>query len=128
MNSYQSTIPEWESQESQEQVNKAPETIKQDISMLQQLEALKQDIKQQQDKLYSMYYIDADLKSLILAILYNAIQAPDNTLQSVHLKTYALKLTKSFNIELVYVMVLISQGLSLEQVHDTIMMQGIVLE
>jgi hypothetical protein len=128
MNSYQSTIPEWEHQESQQQGTSAPETQKQDISSKQQLEALKAEIKQQQDKLYSMYYIDPDLRCLILAILNNAIAAEPETLQAIHLQTYALEITKSFNIELLYVLVLVSQGLSLEQVHNTIMLQSDVPE
>jgi hypothetical protein len=128
MNSYQSTVPEWEHQESQQQGTRAPETQKQDISILQQLEALKAEIKQQQDKLYRMYYIDPDLRCLIISILNNAITAEPESLQGIHLQTYALEITKSFNIELLYVLVLVSQGLSLEQVHETIMLQNDVPE
>ena len=124
MNSYQSTIPEWESQESQQQGNKAPETQKQDISIIKQLEALKLEVKQQQDKLYKMQHIDADLRDLIVSILNNSIKAEPDSITNVYLRTYALEVSKSFNVELLFVMVMVNKGLSLDQITHIISMQS----
>lgn len=105
MSRYQSSIPDWETKEL---------TIK----------ALQEELKQQQEKLNKMYYIDEDLKSLIVSILNNAIKAEKGTLSYIHLKTYALEVSQSFNAELLFSMVMIAQGLSLDQIIHCISMQS----